>query len=105
MSTCPTFWGLNCFSTLSMLKPDGSTSARTTIGASGGSLDPSMALPETGTYTVVVDPVGNNTGSMTPALSSPVSGTIALDGAPVTVSLNNQEKRHGTRSTGMPDNG
>lgn len=79
-------------STLSMLKPDGSTFASTTIGASGGSLDPSTALPETGTYTVVVDPVGNNTGSMTLALSSPVSGTIALDGAPVTVSLNKPGK-------------
>ena len=75
-------------STLSMLKPDGSKLASTTIGPSGGSLDPATALPETGTYTIVVDPVGNHTGSMTLALSSPVTGTLALDGAPVTVSLN-----------------
>jgi hypothetical protein len=79
-------------STLSMLKPDGSKLAATTIGPSGGSLDPSMALPETGTYTIVVDPVSNHTGSMTLALSSPVTGTIALDGAPVTVSLNKPGK-------------
>jgi hypothetical protein len=79
-------------STISLLKPDGSKVASTTIGSSGGSLDPAMALPETGAYTIVVDPVGNNTGSMTLALSSPVSGTLALDGAPVTVSLNKPGK-------------
>jgi hypothetical protein len=79
-------------STVSMLKPDGTKLASTTIGPSGGSLDPDMALPETGTYTIVVDPVGNYTGSMTLALSSPVTGTIALDGAPVTVSLNKPGK-------------
>lgn len=79
-------------STLSLLKPDGSKLASTTIGPSGGSLDPAMALPEAGAYTIVVDPVGNNTGSMTLALSSPVSGTLALDGAPVTVSLNKPGK-------------
>ena len=79
-------------STVSMLKPDGTKLASTTIGPSGGSLDPATALPETGTYTVVVDPVGNHTGSMTLALSSPVTGTIALDGAPVTVSLNKPGK-------------
>lgn len=79
-------------STLSLLKPDGSRLASTTIGSSGGSLDPGMALPETGAYTIVVDPVGNNTGSMTLALSSPVTGTLALDGAPVTLSLNKPGK-------------
>lgn len=79
-------------STVSMLKPDGTKLASTTIGPSGGSLDPDTALPETGTYTIVVDPVGNYTGSMTLALSSPVTGTIALDGAPVTVSLNKPGK-------------
>ncbi|MBL8074753.1 MAG: hypothetical protein JNL29_10295 [Nitrospira sp.] len=79
-------------STVSMLKPDGSALASTTIGPSGGSLDPSAALPETGTYTIVVDPVGNYTGSATLALSSPVTGTIALDGAPVTVGLNKPGK-------------
>lgn len=79
-------------STLSLLKPDGSKLASTTIGSSGGSLDSGMALPETGAYTIVVDPVGNNTGSMTLALSSPVTGTLALDGAPVTLSLNKPGK-------------
>ena len=79
-------------STVSILKPDGSKWSSTTIGPSGGSLDPATALPETGTYTIVVDPVGNHTGSMALALSSPVTGTIALDGAPVPVSLNQPGK-------------
>lgn len=79
-------------STVSMLKPDGSTLVSTTIGPSGGSVDPSAALPETGTYTIVVDPAGNYTGSATLALSSPVTGTITLDGAPVTVGLNKPGK-------------
>ncbi|NGZ09020.1 MAG: hypothetical protein CV088_06465 [Nitrospira sp. LK70] len=79
-------------STVSMVKPDGSKLASTTIGPSGGSLDPATALPETGTYTIVVDPVGNHTGSMTLALSSPVTGTIAIDGTAVPVSLNKAGK-------------
>lgn len=79
-------------STTSILRPDGSKWASTTVGPSGGSLDPATALPETGTYTIVVDPVGNHTGSMTLALSTPAAGAIALDGAPVTVSLNKPGK-------------
>lgn len=79
-------------STLSILKPDGTKLATTTIGPSGGSLDPTTALPETGTYTIVVDPVGNYTGAMTLVLSSPVTGTIAIDGSPVTVSLDKPGK-------------
>ncbi|MDF0666178.1 MAG: hypothetical protein P0119_08895 [Nitrospira sp.] len=79
-------------STVSMVKPDGSKLASTTIGPSGGSLDPATALPETGTYTIVVDPVSNHTGSMTLSLSSPATGTIAIDGAPVPVSLNKAGK-------------
>ncbi len=74
-------------STVSILKPDGSKWSSTTIGSSGGSLDPLTALPETGTYTITVEPVGNYTGSMTLALSSPVTGTLALDGPSVPVSL------------------
>ncbi|MBX3319640.1 MAG: hypothetical protein KF890_07150 [Nitrospira sp.] len=74
-------------STVSILKPDGSKWSSTTIGPSGGSLDPLTALPETGTYTVMVEPVSNYTGSMTLALSSPVTGTLALDGPSVPVSL------------------
>jgi hypothetical protein len=64
-----------------MLNPDGTTLVSTTIGTAGGSLDPVTALPTTGTYTIVVDPVGTYTGSMTLTLSSALTGTITLDGA------------------------
>ena len=74
--------------TVAILKPDGSKWESTTIGPSGGSLDPLTALPETGTYAIAVEPVSNYTGSMTLALSSPVTGTIAIDGASVPVNLN-----------------
>ncbi|MDC8449030.1 MAG: hypothetical protein LV473_11800 [Nitrospira sp.] len=74
--------------TVAILKPDGSKWESTTVGPSGGSLDPLTALPATGTYTIAVEPVSNYTGSMTIALSSPVTGTIAIDGASVPVNLN-----------------
>ncbi len=74
--------------TVAILKPDGSKWESTTVGPSGGSLDPLTALPATGTYAIAVEPVSNYTGSMTIALSSPVTGTIAIDGASVPVSLN-----------------
>jgi hypothetical protein len=74
--------------TVAILKPDGSKWESTTVGPSGGSLDPLTALPATGTYTIAVEPVSNYTGSMTLALSSPITGTIAIDGAAVPVNLN-----------------
>lgn len=74
-------------STVSMLKPDGTTLVSTTIGTAGGSLDPTTTLPTTGTYTIVVDPVGTYTGNMTLTLSSALTGTITLDGASVPLSL------------------
>ncbi|MDI3465367.1 MAG: putative internalin [Nitrospira sp.] len=74
-------------STVSMLKPDGTTLASTFLGTSGGSLDPTAALPTTGTYTIVVDPSGLATGNMTLTLTSPLTGTITLDGAAVPLNL------------------
>ncbi len=74
--------------TVAILQPDGSKWESTTVGLSGGSLDPLTALPVTGTYTIAVEPVSNHTGSMTIALSSPVTGTIAIDGTSVPINLN-----------------
>ncbi len=73
-------------SAVSMLKPDGTTLATTTIGTSGGSLDPS-ALPVSGTYTIVVDPTNVYTGSATLTLSSPVTGSITVDGSAAVITL------------------
>ena len=74
-------------STVSLLKPDGSTLVSTSVGTTGGSLDPTTTLPLAGTYTIVVDPTGLATGSMTLTLTSPLTGTILLDGASVPLSL------------------
>jgi YD repeat-containing protein len=74
-------------STVSMLKPDGTTLVSTSISTSGGSLDPTTALPTTGTYTIVVDPASTYTGSMTLNLYSALTGSITLDGASVPISL------------------
>jgi hypothetical protein len=74
-------------SVVSMLNPDGTTLASTTVGPSGGSLDPAAILPASGTYTIVVDPVGYYTGSMALTLTSPLTGTIALDGQPASINI------------------
>ncbi|TKB62057.1 MAG: hypothetical protein E8D48_08570, partial [Nitrospira sp.] len=74
-------------STVSLLKPDGTTLVSSSFSTSGGSLDPTTTLPTTGTYTIVVDPAVLATGSMTLTLTSPLTGTITLDGASVPINL------------------
>jgi hypothetical protein len=75
------------FSTVTLLKPDGTTLASTTIGTVGGGLEPPSTLPTTGTYTIVVDPSGTNTGNITFKLMSYLSGTLNLDGTPTTSTI------------------
>jgi YD repeat-containing protein len=74
-------------STVSLLKPDGTTLGSAFINTSGGSLDPTTTLPTTGTYTIVLDPTVLAIGSMTLTLTSPLTGTITLNGASVPISL------------------
>ncbi|MGH3013586.1 MAG: beta strand repeat-containing protein, partial [Gaiellaceae bacterium] len=83
--------------TVSLRRPDGATIASTNVGTNGGFLD-GRTLPVTGTYTVVVDPVGANTGGLTLALEevpSDVVDTIVPDGvsATVTTSVAGQDAR------------
>jgi YD repeat-containing protein len=68
-------------STVTLLKPDGTTLASTSVGTGGGGLEPPSTLPTTGTYTIVVDPSGIYTGNITLKLMSYLSGTLNLDGA------------------------
>lgn len=74
-------------STVSVLKPDGTLWSSTTIGTSGGSLDPSTVLPTTGTYTVVVDPTLNYTGNMTITLSSEVTGSVTINAVAIPITI------------------
>jgi hypothetical protein len=52
----------------SILKPDGATLGSTSICGASGSFGP-VALPSTGTYTVLIDPGGTATGSVTVTLT------------------------------------
>jgi len=75
-------------STVTILKPDGTTLAGpTTIGTTGGGLEPPSTLPTTGTYTIVVDPSGTNTGNITLTLMSYLSGTLNLNGTATTTTI------------------
>jgi YD repeat-containing protein len=77
---------------ISILKPNETALVSTTIGTNGGDLD-TDPLPEIGTYTIVVDPVGSffdpvpTTASLTLILSEPVSGAIIIDGSSVPITL------------------
>ena len=78
---------------LSILKPNGTTLVSTTVGTNGGDLD-TEPLPDTGTYTVVVDPEGSSfnpgatTASLALTLSEPMSGAITIGGPSVPIMLN-----------------
>ena len=78
---------------ISILKPDKTALVSTTVvHISGGDLD-TNPLPETGTYTIVVDPEGSSfdpgatTASLTLILSEPVSGAITIGGSSVSITL------------------
>jgi RHS repeat-associated protein len=86
--SCSSPCGAGHIPKVSILKPDGTTLASTTIAASGY-ID-TQTLPTSGTYTVFVDPAGADTPTLTLNLYSvpaDVSGTIEIGGSPVTVAL------------------
>jgi len=72
--------------TVLLLKPDSTAWAVATVGTTGGSLDP-MALPVTGTYTLLVDPSSVYTGTITLTLSTELTGTLTINAAPIAVDL------------------
>jgi YD repeat-containing protein len=79
-----TYVGCNAV-TVSIVKPDNTTLASTSLcNTATGFLD-SQTLPTTGTYTVKVDPQGTTTGSITVLLNNfgDINGTIT-PGTPVT---------------------
>src|SRR5262249_18720214 len=71
---------------VSILRPHGATLASKLVGSSGDDID-TEALPDTGTYTIVVDP-GALTVNLALTVSEPVTGTITIDGPSVPIKLN-----------------
>ena len=67
-----------------IIHPDGTTLTSTLVTSNGRDIhtDP---LPDTGTYTIVVDPQDATTVSVTLTLSQPVTGAIAIGGSPLPV--------------------
>jgi hypothetical protein len=79
-----------CSARVSILKPDGSTLVYATpVGRNGGFLD-TRAVPESGLYTIFVDPQGTDLGSMTLTLydvPADLTGSISAGGPPVSLTL------------------
>jgi YD repeat-containing protein len=73
---------------LSLINPDGTT-LTTDYGGCSGSTDfvNTVALTQTGTYTIFIDPQGTATGGVTVQVNndSDITGTITPGGSPVTV--------------------
>jgi len=70
--------------TLYLIAPNGSTPATSYCTSSYSDIGATY-LPQTGTYTIGIDPGTSAPGSITVTLSSDVIGTIAINGPPVTV--------------------
>jgi RHS repeat-associated protein len=77
-----------CSAQASILNPDGSTLVSPSyFGTSGGFVD-AVTLPQDGTYTILIDPVGTATGSASMTLGSvPADATASITpgGSPVTL--------------------
>ena len=75
------------FCNLTLKNPDGTT-LTTGYGSCSGSTGfvDALALPQTGTYTIFIDPQSNKTGGVTTAVNNDadVTGTITIGGAGVT---------------------
>jgi len=72
---------------VTILQPNGTQLAWTSVGTAGGGLEPPSTLPSTGTYTIVVDPTGVYTGNITLTLMSYITGTLNLDGTATTATI------------------
>ena len=70
-------------SMLSILKPDGTTLQAPMQFFRSGTATPSLQLPVTGTYSIIVDPYNAVAGNATITLSEDLSPSISIDGPPV----------------------
>ena len=69
------------------LAPDGTTTVMSQLGGNGNSALHTPPLTQTGTHTLLLEPLDPSTGTLTYTLSAEVSGTITPGGAAVPLSL------------------
>ena len=77
-------------SRVSILKPDGSELIAASVTTAGGTLRP--VLPESGVYTIKVDPTGSIGGAMILGLTLTPAPTLAVNGAVVSFALSSSVK-------------
>jgi hypothetical protein len=79
---------------ISLLKPDGSTFSSWSFGSGGNYID-TQTLPVAGTYTLFVDPSVTSTGNATLTLNdcTDITGTITPGGSSVTETISVQGQR------------
>jgi YD repeat-containing protein len=69
------------------LAPDGTTTIMSQLGGNGNAALHTPPLTQTGTHTLLLEPLDPSTGTLTYTLSAEVSGTITPGGAAVPLSL------------------
>jgi YD repeat-containing protein len=69
------------------LAPDGTTTVMSQLGGNGNSALHTPPLTQTGTHTLLLEPLDPSTGTLTYTLSAEVSGAITPGGAAVPLSL------------------
>jgi len=74
-------------SAVTLMTAEGTILASTAVGTAGGALEDQNPLPTTGTYTVLIDPVGSYTGRMTVTLSTEVSDSLKVNAAPRSIMI------------------
>ncbi|MFL5778230.1 MAG: S8 family serine peptidase, partial [Chloroflexota bacterium] len=77
-------------SDISILNPNGTALAPAVAVGTGGVFFDTRMLPQTGTYTIVINPRTTSTGSWTLSLYDippDVTGTVSVGGAPTTISV------------------
>jgi hypothetical protein len=95
---------LGCDVNVTILKPDATVFVPATCMEQTGFVDV-KTLPSTGTYTILVDPVGTATGSVTLTLYNvpeDYSASIVADGPPVTATVSTPGQNAALIFSGVP---
>jgi YD repeat-containing protein len=85
------------------LAPDGTTTVMSQLGGNGNSALHTPPLTQTGTHTLLLEPLDPSTGTLTYTLSAEVSGTITPGGAALPLSLARVGQRARLTFSGTPN--